>query len=951
MLDVAVKVVFLRELGREPMPFELDEFVLYSYDRAQTLLRQTPEYLAKHDPEYKGDVYYHSGSHLVRVRTPAPTNYKGVLVGNGKVCVRTTAHHERCERMGVTFVPEMVANTTGVRQPNLIRAWSALGGHIRIGQDHASDVVLQYEQHLDCRRAVFESFYTTKVRTSGVDETFRVHKALLSPRQYPYGFYVRYAIAGSTHPFEFDHMWQSFPEDMHQCTVASNKLGKRVVVSASAMYTRSDHGEDRIEAVAVYSVRSIDEDGVSIALPVSIVMDQTDAHNNVARVHDLVIPPNGRIEIEIFMSLTSSHDFPRPDIDAMRIALSMREDISLRTNHYAAWKLMWNSDIEIDARSGISAEETVSLNMHRRYHKVNLYTLYSTMRYDAFEGFEPLNVLAIDEYGDRLWEAELHLLPVLVVMNPTLARILLDYRFKQLEQGKKDARALGHNGARIPHIGPSDYNRGVYTNTKGAYLHSTALVGIHAWNYFRRTTDREWLLTRGYKIMKHCTRYMLDQLVITRDDIGRILSASLVDSMDIDGEIRTNLTLVVYTTYALLKFTIEATYELNYNFVNHQDWIDIHEYLRTVFSTPESMGASVEMTEADVLGAADIDAADIDDTDASTSAIVRPIENAFTTGNRPLPVRVSIRLQNMTLYLDDVTTDPPTPLGFMFGGYSGFKLRIDPEIVYTFVLEDTTPIEFFDASGNRMNATMLLAESTATYNSVIDQGYHSGTVVVTGVSVRSYASVRAHTVFGTNAFSTGETNTALSSIVYPYAGYTAMDPVGRAEPMLLLSNYYSRIIYSNMTINPVGRAGAMLRDNANYYHVVSDMTLPFNMLSYASAYATVAQRDFVSSARRANINVYDATMLRHFDTATASPWGEDPHYPIGIFTMLDGLMGFSVRGRVNSARYYIEMYSLTTNNANVLPSYWNELRVYTNEQARGRRVYTMFNSVTHTATG
>ena len=70
MLDVAVKVVFLRELGREPLPFELDEFVLYSYERAQTLLRQTPEYIAKHDPLYKGEIYYHSGSHVVRVRTP-----------------------------------------------------------------------------------------------------------------------------------------------------------------------------------------------------------------------------------------------------------------------------------------------------------------------------------------------------------------------------------------------------------------------------------------------------------------------------------------------------------------------------------------------------------------------------------------------------------------------------------------------------------------------------------------------------------------------------------------------------------------------------------------------------------------------------------------------------------------------------------------------------------------
>ena len=946
MLDVAVKVVFLRELGREPSPFELDEYVLYSYERAQTLLRQTPEYIAKHDPQYKGEIYYQSGSHVVRVRPPVPSNYKGVLVGNGKVCVRTTAHHERCARMGVTFVPERVANTTGVRQPNLVRAWSALGGNVRIGQDNASDVVLQYEQQLDCRRATFESLYTAKVRTSGADETFRVRKTLLSPRQYPYGFYVRYSFTGSSHPFEFDHLWRSYPEDMQQCTVTSNKLGKRVVVSASAKYTHPDQSEDQVEAAAAYSMCSIDSDGTSVVLPVVIAMRSIDAHNDAASVLDLMIPPNGRIELEIFVSLMSTQDFPRPDIDAMRIALSMREDISLRTNHFAAWKLMWNSDVEIDARSGISADESVSLNMHRRYHKVNLYTLYSSMRYDALEGFEPLNMLTIDEFGDRLWEAELHLLPVLLVINPTLARILLDYRFKQLEQGKQDARALGSNGARMPHISPLDHES-VYVNTKGAHLHSTALVGIHAWNYFRRTTDREWLLTRGYKIMKHCTRYMLDQLVVTRDEMGRIVTASLVDSTDIDGELRSNLTFVVYTTYALLKFTIEATYELNYNFTNHQDWIEIHEYLRTVFATPESMGSNVEMTEADVLEAVEDNMEEA--AEAAEAAIARPIVNAFTTGNRPLPARVSIRLQNMTLYLDDATTDPPTPLGFMFGGYSGFKLRVEPESVYTFVLEDPTPVEFFDASGNRMSATMLLPESTATYNSVIDQGYHSGTVVVTGASVRSYASVRAHTVFGMNALSTDETNTALSHIVYPYAGYTAMDPIGRAESMLLLTNYYSRVVYSNMLINPVGRAGAMLRDNANYYHVVSDMTRPFNLLSYASAYATIAQRDFVSSARSAHVNVYDTTMLRHFDTSTTSPWGEDPNYPIGIFTLLDGLMGFSIRGRVNSARYYIEMYSLTTNNANVLPSYWKELRVYTNEQARGRRVYTMFNSVARSA--
>lgn len=946
MIDVAVKVLFLRELAREPEPFELDEYVLYSYERAETILRQTPEYLARHDPDYKPEVYYHSGSHVVRVLSPAHAKYTGILVGNGKVCVRTTAHHEMCDRMSVTFKPEASSTTTSeVRKSNLLRTWSALGGLIRRGDVKASDVVLRYEQRLNCHHALFESVYTTKVRVAGIDSTYHVHKTLLAPRQYPYGFYVRYQFTGSTDPFEFDHVWRSFPEDMRSRTISANKVGKRVMVSASAKYVQMNQQDD-VEAVATYTLRAIANDGTPTLMDVTLIVNEIDDAHDAARIHNLVIPEGGRLELEIFVSLTSTQDFVRPQIEAARIANSMREDLRLRTNHFEAWKLMWNADVEIDGRSGISSEESTSLNIHRRYHKVNLYTLYSTMRYEAFEGFESLNTLTIDELGDRFEDVEMHLLPVLLVINPTLARIILDYRFEQLEQGKKDAWSHGFGGAYVSHT--VSYSDNVYTAPIGIRLHSTALVGIHVWNYFRRTTDREWLLSRGYKIMKHCTRYMLDKLVVTRDDVGRIVSASLVETTDIDGVPRKNLTLVVYTTYVLLKFTIEATYELNYNFTNHQDWIHMHEYFRSVFNKPESMGSHVEISESEIVDTASYQPAvstpeEENDPGGAPTPLANPIQNAFTTGNRPLPYRVGMRLRNMTLYLDDLTTDPPTPLGFMFGGDSGFKLRLEPESVYTFVLNETTPIEFFDSFGNRMSAAMLLPESTATYNSVIDQGYHSGTVVVTGAYVRSYSSVRAHTVFGINAFTTDDRNTVYNFVVFPYDGYKAMDPVGRSETMLMLSNYYARAVFSNTIINPVGSAGLMLRDNANYFHVVSDMTSSFNQLNYANAYASVAQRDFSSGARASHINVYDVTMLRHFENNTASPWGEDVNYPIGIFSLLDGLMGFNVRGSLSATRYYIEMYSLAVNHSNILPSYWKELRIYTNEQARGRRVYTMFN--------
>lgn len=933
MLEVAVKVVFLRELGREPASHEIDEYVLYSYERAEELLRKTPEYRARHDPAYYGEVGYHSGSHVVRVRTPSPYNHRGALVGNGKVCARTTSHHERVDSMRITYRATDPTRTksTGHRRPNLLHAWAALGGEI-VG---ASDVVKNPEQRLDCRRAIFESTYAATRH----HDVYNVRKQVLAPRQYPHCFLMSYEFEGSTAPFDFDHVWTYRAEDLRDCAFVASRLHGSYVVSAGATCTQ--HGyHDRIAAAASYAMREYDADGAFVRAvpPDPRYLEDADGVRRV-RFGGLGVPEGGKLVLDVHLCLATTQDFADPDADVVRIMLAMLADERVRINHYKEWALLWNSDVEIDARTSISAEEHANVNRHRQYHKVNLYTLYSTVRTDAREGFEPMNVMFIDEYGDTSWDAEWHLLPVLVITNPALAKILLDHRFAQLEIGKRDAQSMGHRGARMPFVPDEIESDSIYSRTHGMHLHSTALVGIHAWNYFRRTTDREWLLSRGYKIMKHCTRYMLDQLVITRDEQGRIVDIALSEAADIDNRIRKNLTLVVYATYVLLTFTLEATYELNYSLVNFPDWLDIHKYFKTALKAPESLGNHVEVN---LIEQPSEEAEEPEAEEPEASAIATPV-HTFTTGNLALPTTVRIRVSNMTLYLDDMTTDPPTPLGFMFGGNSGFKLKVDPESTYTFELDDTHPVEFFDEYMNRISASMLLPESTAVYNSVVNRGYHSGNVVVMGAAIRSYSSVAAHTVFGIHAFTTDDRNTSFSHVIFPYAGYAPMDSVGRAEPMIMLSNYYSRAVYSHMVLNPIGRAGAMLRDNANYYHVVADMSRAFNRLSYANLYASVAQREYSYAVRRADIHTYDVTMLRHFEQSTFKPWGEDPDYPIGLFTVIDGIAGLSVSGRVNAARYYVEKYSVSSHNASVLPEYWKELRIYTHENARGRRLYTVTN--------
>jgi len=102
--------------------------------------------------------------------------------------------------------------------------------------------------------------------------------------------------------------------------------------------------------------------------------------------------------------------------------------------------------------------------------------------------------------GHVFWDAEVWMFPALLAQHPDLARTILDYRFKHLDEAKRRAKAQGFAGADFPwesaatgkETAPGGFDTG---------RHVTAGVGWAHWQYWLASRDMKWLRERGWPVL------------------------------------------------------------------------------------------------------------------------------------------------------------------------------------------------------------------------------------------------------------------------------------------------------------------------------------------------------------------------------------------------------------------------------------------------------------------
>lgn len=171
----------------------------------------------------------------------------------------------------------------------------------------------------------------------------------------------------------------------------------------------------------------------------------------------------------------------------------------------------------------------------------NLFYLLSSTYPGSDHSIPPMG-LSSDAYGGHIfWDAEVWMLPALIVQHPEYAKPIVDYRFKRLAQAKKNAKTHGFQGAEYPWES-ADTGQEVAPAEFAKERHITADVGFAAWQYFLWAGDKIYLAKEGWPLLQATAQYWSSRVTKAADGkyhIKGVLSPDETAGV-VDDDIYTN---------------------------------------------------------------------------------------------------------------------------------------------------------------------------------------------------------------------------------------------------------------------------------------------------------------------------------------------------------------------------------------------------------------------------
>jgi len=170
----------------------------------------------------------------------------------------------------------------------------------------------------------------------------------------------------------------------------------------------------------------------------------------------------------------------------------------LLRGHTKAWEDLWKSDVVIGGDP--QAQQDI---------RFAIYHLYSFAREGTAYSLSPMGLSGLGYNGHVFWDTELWMYPPLLVLKPEIAKSLLEYRFQRLAAAKQNAFSHGFKGAMFPWESASEGQEAtpVWALTGPFQHHITGCVGWAFWKYYLVTKDKQWLLERGYPMLKEVAAF------------------------------------------------------------------------------------------------------------------------------------------------------------------------------------------------------------------------------------------------------------------------------------------------------------------------------------------------------------------------------------------------------------------------------------------------------------
>ena len=181
--------------------------------------------------------------------------------------------------------------------------------------------------------------------------------------------------------------------------------------------------------------------------------------------------------------------------------------------HNEAWEDLWQSDILMEGDA--QAQQDI--------HSM-IYHHYAFFREDNPASCSPMGLSGLGYNGHAFWDGETWMLPVLLMLRPQMAKMMLQYRFDRLAAAQTKAYLHGYKGAMFPWESADTGQEEVaphhmYPSTEN---HVTADIAIAAWQYYCTTQDKQWLQEVGYPLLSQTADFWVSRIEPNGDIINCI---------------------------------------------------------------------------------------------------------------------------------------------------------------------------------------------------------------------------------------------------------------------------------------------------------------------------------------------------------------------------------------------------------------------------------------------
>ena len=174
---------------------------------------------------------------------------------------------------------------------------------------------------------------------------------------------------------------------------------------------------------------------------------------------------------------------------------------ALRERHEAAWAELWKARVEI---SEPALQPIVN---------ASVYHLYSQAREGVALGVGPCGISGDGYLGRAFWDMDFWVFPALAVLQPALAKGMVEYRFNTLEGAKENAREDGYEGACFAWESASTGKEWVPFPKIHQQRHVNSDIAWAQWFYVCVSADETYLREKATPVILESARYWASRVV------------------------------------------------------------------------------------------------------------------------------------------------------------------------------------------------------------------------------------------------------------------------------------------------------------------------------------------------------------------------------------------------------------------------------------------------------